>query len=143
MAEPTFDHERLDVYRLSIAYVAFSYEIAESLGETNRQARDQWLRAAQSIPLNIADGHGKQGLKDNNRFFEIARRSALECAAIHDELRDCGAIDDDLSCRGKRELNRIVSILTRLIQRTAGASEDRIECEYRDAEYEYAPCAET
>ena len=25
MAEPTFDHERLDVYRLSIEYVAFSY----------------------------------------------------------------------------------------------------------------------
>lgn len=28
MAEPTFDHERLDVYRLSIDYVAFSYRIA-------------------------------------------------------------------------------------------------------------------
>jgi hypothetical protein len=30
MAEPTFDHERLDVYRLSIEYVAFSYQIAKS-----------------------------------------------------------------------------------------------------------------
>jgi hypothetical protein len=29
MAEPTFDHERLDVYRLSIDYVAFSYQIAK------------------------------------------------------------------------------------------------------------------
>ena len=54
MAEPTFDHERLDVYRLSIDYVAFSYRIAKSLGGANRQARDQWLRAAQSIPLNMA-----------------------------------------------------------------------------------------
>lgn len=27
MTEPIFDHERLDVYRLSIDYVAFSYEL--------------------------------------------------------------------------------------------------------------------
>jgi four helix bundle protein len=52
--------------------VAFSYKIAKSLGGSNRQARDQWLRAAQSIPLNMAEGKGKQSLKDKNRFFEIA-----------------------------------------------------------------------
>ena len=49
MSEPIFDHERLDVYRLSIEYVAFSYRIAKSLTGTNRHARDQWLRAAQSF----------------------------------------------------------------------------------------------
>lgn len=141
MAEPTFDHERLDVYRLSIAYAAFSYKIAKSLGGSNRQAQDQWLRAAQSIPLNIAEGNGKQSLKDKNRFFEIARGSALECAAIHDVLRVCDAIDDDFNSRVKSDLKRIVSMLTGLIQRTNGVSEERIEYEYecRDAEYEYDP----
>ncbi len=93
MNEPIFDHERLDVYRLSIEYVAFSYRIAKSLTGMNRPARDQWLRAAQSIPLNIAEGNGKQSLKDKNRFFEIARGSALECASIHDVLVVCDAID--------------------------------------------------
>ena len=139
MTEPTFDHERLDVYRLSIEYVAFSYNIAKSLGGTNRQARDQWLRANQSVPLNIAEGNGKQSLNDKNRFFEIARGSALECAAIHDVLRVCDAIDDDTNCRGKTDLKRIVSMLTRLIQRTSGVSEERIEYEYeyRCTEYEY------
>ncbi|MCC6509123.1 MAG: four helix bundle protein [Pirellulaceae bacterium] len=138
MAEPTFDHERLDVYRLSIDYVAFSFLNAKRLGGINRHARDQWLRAAQSIPLNIAEGNGKQSLKDKNRFFEIARGSALECAAIHDVLRVCDAIDDELNCRGKSDLKRIVSMLTRLIQRTQTVSEDRIEYEYEysDAEYE-------
>ena len=129
MTEPTFDHERLDVYRLSMAYVAFSYQIAKPLSRSNRQARDPWLRAAQPIPLNIAEGNGKQSLKDKNRFFEIARRSALECAAIHDVLRVCDAIDDDSNCRGKTDLKRIVSMLTRLIQRTNGVSEWRLEYE--------------
>ncbi len=145
MTASTFDHERLDVYRLSIDYVAFSYQIARALGGVNRQARDQWLRAAQSIPLNIAEGNGKQSLKDKNRFFEIARGSALECAAIHDVLRVCGAIDEDFNGHGKSELKRIVSMLTRLIQRTNTVAGERIEYEYeyRDAEYEYEPNAET
>ncbi|MGV3485306.1 MAG: four helix bundle protein [Planctomycetaceae bacterium] len=132
MAEPTFDHERLDVYRLSIDYVAFSFQIARTLSGANRQARDQWLRAAQSVPLNIAEGNGKLSLKDKNRFFEIARGSALECAAIHDVLRVCDAIDDEANRQGKADLKRIVAMLTRLIQRTSCVFEDSVEYEYRD-----------
>ena len=139
MTEPFFDHERLDVYRLAIEYVASSYRIAKSLNGAERHARDQWLRAAQSIPLNIAEGNGKQSLKDKNRFFEIARGSALECAAIHDILVSFEAIDLELNRVGKTNLKRIVSMLTRLIQRTDSVSEGSIEYEYeyRDAEYEY------
>jgi four helix bundle protein len=137
--EPVFDHERLDVYRLSVDYVAFSYCIAKGLTGVHRHARDQWLRAAQSIPLNIAEGNGKQSLKDKNRFFEIARGSALECASIHDVLHVCDAIEDKSNRHGKSELKRIVSMLTRLIQRTQTVAEDAFEYEYeyRDAEYEY------
>ena len=139
MTDPIFDHERLDVYRLSIDYVAFSYRIAKSLAGMNRPARDQWLRAAQSIPLSIAEGNGKQSLKDKNRFFEIARGSALECASIHDVLAVCDAIDVESNRRGKSDLKRVVSMLTRLIQRTESVAEGSIEYEYeyRDAEYEY------
>ncbi|MFN6139001.1 MAG: four helix bundle protein [Planctomycetota bacterium] len=139
MTEPFFDHERLDVYRLAIEYVASSYRIAKSLNGAELHARDQWLRAAQSIPLNIAEGNGKQSLKDKNRFFEIALGSALECAAIHDVLFSFEAIDSETNRIGKTNLKRIVSMLTRLIQRTDTVSEGSIEYEYeyRDAEYEY------
>ena len=91
------------------------------------------------IPLNIAEGNGKQRLKDKNCFFEIARGSALECASIHDVLSVCDAIQVESNRRGKSELKRIVSMLTRLIQRTSRVSEESIEYEYeyRDAEYEY------
>lgn len=129
MNEPFFDHERLDVYRLAIEYVASSYRIAESLNGAERHARDQWLRAAQSIPLNIAEGNGKQSLKDKNRFFEIARGSALECAAIHDILVSFEAIDRELNQIGKTNLKRIVSMLTRLIQRSNSVSGESIEYE--------------
>jgi four helix bundle protein len=117
MSEPIFDHERLDDYRLAIDYAAFAHGFARTMSGPNRHLRDQLLRAAQSIPLNIAEGNGKQSLKDKNRFFEFSRGSALECAAIHDMLKALRAIDEQSNCQGKSHLRRIVSMLTRLIQR--------------------------
>ena len=57
MTEYQFDHDRLDVYRLSIEYVANAFESSRSLERLHRHARDQWLRAARSIPLDIAEGN--------------------------------------------------------------------------------------
>jgi four helix bundle protein len=136
MSAPVFDHEKLDVYRLSIEYVAAAYGVAKSLTGANRHLRDQWLRAAQSIPLNIAEGNGKQILRDKNRYFEIARGSALECAAIHDLLQAFAAVDEEPNHQDKSQLRRIVSMLTRLIQRTERPGQGSSECEYGDAEYE-------
>ena len=39
-------HEKLDVYRLAIDYVAWVYRQANELGGIHRHARDQWLRAS-------------------------------------------------------------------------------------------------
>jgi len=81
-----FGHEQLDVYRLAIEYVAWSYLVAKELKGFDRHARDQLLRASQSIPLNIAEGNGKGTNADRWRYFEISRGSALECASIQDCL---------------------------------------------------------
>ncbi len=104
MNEPIFDHEEIDVYRRSVVYVAFSYTRANTLWGNNRHARDKWLRAAKSIPQNIAEGNGQHSLKDRRRFFDCARGSALECAAIHDTLTVCHAIDRDDNLTGKSQL---------------------------------------
>jgi four helix bundle protein len=86
MTAHPIEHERIDVYRLSIEDVTRSFEMSQSLTGLHRHARNQWLRAAQSIPLNIAEGNDKRSLKDRARFLNIARGSALECAAIQDVL---------------------------------------------------------
>ena len=107
-------HERLDVYRLAIAYVAWVYEKSATLEGVHRAARDQWLRASQSIPLNIAEGNGKTADADRRRYFEIARGSALECAAIQDVLVVGKALDAAESQNRKTELDRMAAMLSRL-----------------------------
>ncbi len=76
MAARTLDHERLDVDRTLIEYVALAYRITKSRSGAHRPARDQWMLAGQPIPLYIAEGNGKQSLKDKNRFLETARVDA-------------------------------------------------------------------
>ncbi len=107
-------HEKLDVYRLSIDYVAWVYEKVRNLNGIHRLARDQWLRASQSIALNIAEGNGKTAKPDRRRYFEISRGSAFECAAIQDVLVVGKALDEEESRERKTELDRIAAMLTRL-----------------------------
>ena len=107
-------HEKLDVYRLATGYVAWVYDKAGSLKGIHRFARDQWLRASQSIPLNIAEGNGKTSNADRRRFFEIARGSALECAAVQDVLMVGRALEEQESLDRKKELDRIAAMLSRL-----------------------------
>ena len=147
MADPIFDHEKLDVYRLAIDYVAETYRIARQLSGLHRHSRDQWLRAAQSIPLNIAEGNGKRSLKDRARFFDIARGSALECSAIQDVLLVSEAITRETSQSMKSTLKRIVAMLTRLAMRSDQVAESPAwydadidyehEHEHRFAEHEW------
>jgi four helix bundle protein len=88
--------------------------MSKTLHGDMRSAKDQWLRASQSIPLNIAEGNGKSTRADRRRFFEIARGSALECAAIQDVLVAGGAMDLQESQRQKPSLDRIAIMLSRL-----------------------------
>jgi four helix bundle protein len=103
-----FGHEQLDVYRISIRYVTQGYQVAKSLKGIGPPARDQLLRASQSIPLNIAEGNGKGTNADRRRFFEIARGSALECAPIQDWLEAREVPAAARNAQGKAMLTGIV-----------------------------------
>jgi four helix bundle protein len=118
-----FGHEQLDVYRAAIEYVGWTFQLCELL-QAQRNAKEQLLRASQAIPLNIAEGIGKATGADRRRFFEIARGSALECAAIQDVLEVCGALSGAENAEAKKLLDRIVVMLTRLGGRGYSAREE-------------------
>lgn len=70
------------------------------------------IRASQSISLNIAEGNGKALEADRRRYFEIARGSALECAAAQDILEVCSAITPRENAELKALSSRVVAMLT-------------------------------
>ena len=109
-----FDHERLDVYRVSLEFVILITKFLESNRHIERRFRDQLGRASLSIPLNIAEGNGKRSRRDRRRFLEIARGSAMESAAILDLLSATQTISPEEFTNAKRLLIRVVSMLTRM-----------------------------
>ena len=111
-----FDHEKLNVYQASIEFVSWAEVLIESLPKS-LAATNQLERASTSISLNIAEGNGKFTEADRCKFFDIARGSALECAACLDVLVAKNRIDS--AEEGKDILVRIVSMLVGLIRRTS------------------------
>ena len=111
-----FDHERLNVYQEAIRFVTWIDGLLDSIPK-NLAVHSQLDRASTSIPLNIAEGNGKHTAPDRCRFLDIARGSALECAACLDVLvakRRLAHADE-----GKEMLIRIVSMLIGLIRSTS------------------------
>src|SRR5215510_8920636 len=89
-----FDHEKLVVYQRGIQFVAWASQLMEDL-PSKLAVFDQLDRASTSVPLNIAEGNGKYTPPDRCRYFEIARGSALECAACLDVLVAKGKCNAD------------------------------------------------
>ena len=122
--EGWFDHEKLEVYRDSIAFVAWLSELLDGAVRVG-DVKDQLDRAATSIPLNIAEGNGKFAPKDRCRFFDIAHGSALECAAGLDVLVAKAKLSPEQIRPGKERLQRIVRMLIGLIKRNSTREYER------------------
>jgi four helix bundle protein len=112
---PFFDHEKLDVYQASLTFITRLEPAMQKLPKTIA-VRDQLDRASTSIVLNLAEGNGKFTSPDRCRFFDIARGSALECAAALDVLGAKGRCELSVVISGKEHLRRIVSMLVGLIK---------------------------
>ena len=76
---------------------------------------DQLRRAAQSVPQNIAERCGRTTRAEKAKHYAIARGSAMECASHLDVMRIDEVIDTELCARGIELLERIVAMLTKLI----------------------------
>ena len=111
-----FDHEKLDVYQEAVAFCGWVGEFLNAIS-AKAAAKDQLDRASTSIPLNIAEGNGKFSAKDRARFFEMARGSALECAACLDVLLVRKLASEDQVILSKERLSRIVQMLIGLLRK--------------------------
>ena len=109
------DHEKLDVYGLAMDFVALADELAASLPRGRAYLADQLRRASTSVTLNIAEGAGEFSRKDKARFYRMARRSAVECAAAIDVCAELELTDAEKLAAGREQMVRVISMLVRMI----------------------------
>jgi four helix bundle protein len=147
MKKYRFDHEKLDVYQLELKFIAWVTplieEVKASAGTKVRETCNHLDRASLSALFNTAEGNGKRQSKLRARFFDDARGSAAECASCLDALVAKEVCTEERIDEGKKLLQRIVAMLTKLISRFSTPKEVHeepaqyyVEGEIKD-EYEY------
>ncbi len=74
----------------------------------------QVTRAAASVPLNLAEGAGRNG-RDRIHHFRIAYASALEASAALDLLRRCNLVDAATAAKALALLDEVQAMTWSLI----------------------------
>ena len=136
--KPYFDHEKLNVYQVSLTFNEWVGELLASI-EAKAAAKDHLDRAATSIPLNIAEGNGKFSARDRARFFDIARGSAVESAAGLDVLVSRKVTTQAQTAFAKEQLVQIVNMLVGLLKRLGYGFESGTALVREEADYESGP----
>ena len=136
------DHERLDVYQAELQFVAWATDLMVELVDSHEsktrriaEAADHLDRAALSSLFNTAEGNGRRQMRQRAKFFDDARGSAMECAACLDALVSKRACSPERIELGKSLLVRIVSMLSKLVDRftaTGQVREDSAEYQVED-----------
>lgn len=116
-----FDHERLDVYQLALDFLVLAERLVRSFPRGRSYFADQLGRAALSIVLNIAEGAGKLSAPDKRRYYQTARGSATECAALLNASSRVGLLSAADQRLGKEMLLRIVAMLVKLTRSFEGS----------------------
>lgn len=113
----SFPFERMIVYQKSEQWALMAEGFIErGKPRTTYGMLDQLSRAANSIPLNVAEGLGKWTASDRQRFFQIARGSVYECVPILNFLRRKRIISDEERSCAYLLLDEMGRMLTTLIK---------------------------
>ncbi len=132
-----FDHEKLNVYQVSLTFNEWVGELLPSI-EAKAAAKDQLDRAATSIPLNLAEGNGKFSKRDRARYFDIARGSALEAAASLDVLVSRKLMTSAQVISAKQQLVQIVNMLMGLLKRLGYDFETQTALVREEGDYSFS-----
>lgn len=110
-----FDHESLDVYRLSLEYCRVVESIlSEGVLSTRHNRRLDELST--SIVLNIVEGNGRIGKGDRRKFVDIAHRAALKSVVLIDL-----SVAGETLCHGKASAAKaLLSRIERMLRGMRG-----------------------
>ena len=109
---------KLNVYVKAKELVAKVYELLKKFPKEEQYALcDQLRRAVVSVPSNIAEGCGRETLKDQTHFLNIAYGSLMETFSQLDVACDLGYITNDEFDQMELLVNEEAKILAGMIRK--------------------------
>lgn len=107
-----FKFEDLIMYQKALDYADFVYEqVGKFPKEETYRLASQFIRAADAIALNIAEG--SSSTKPNfNRYLQIAWDSTHECVVCSTKAKRRGFIDEKIDERNRELLTELSKMIT-------------------------------
>jgi four helix bundle protein len=113
------DFKKLQVWQKAHALALHAYRVATKMRRSqDLPLRSQIIRAAMSIPANIAEGRRQESEKQFARFLRIAVNSSCELEYHLIVARDIGAMtesDSDSLLREEVEVRKMIHGLLRTL----------------------------
>jgi four helix bundle protein len=118
------DFRKLHVWQKAHRLALDVSAVSASLAAKHRfQLRDQMLRAAYSMPTNLAEGCGRSGDREFRRFVRMALGSASELEYHLLLARDLGLVPDADYTRLSRSAGEVKRMLSGLAARLSSGLE--------------------
>ena len=113
-------YETLKVYKLSYELALSIYKFAKEMPEEERYGiTSQVKRASLSIPLNIAEGYGKQDSENElKRYLKMAKGSCNEMYVLISFLKDIGMMKEEHAKKYESNYEEVERMLYGLIRKT-------------------------
>lgn len=110
-----FAFENLEVYKVARELVRDVYRLQNKFPMEEKFALgDQIRRSSTSITSNIAEGTGRNSLKEKIRFVEIAFGSMTECFSQLQNAQDLGYILEEEVELLRPRFNHVAALLSNL-----------------------------
>ncbi len=115
MENTTFSFEKLDVYQEARKLIKDIYLLQNDFPKEERYALgDQVRRAATSIAANLAEGSGRQSIREKIHFVEIAFGSMTEVFCELQTACDLGYIKEEQLDALRHQFTDIAKMLSGL-----------------------------
>ncbi len=108
----------LEIYKRSKELLKRVYQITDKFPEREKyNVISQLRRSMLSIPLNIAEGYGRQSRDDFKRFLKISLGSSNEVEALLDISKDLKYITENEYKEVSKENDEIGKMIYRTIEK--------------------------
>jgi hypothetical protein len=107
---PRFPFMELDMYRVSVESVRWTHDLLEELAP-GRRGRRKLDESTTGTVLNIAEGHGRSSVADQNRFMKLAEEHAFQTLLSIDLMVARGEMSASRVVDGKVMQARIIMML--------------------------------